>query len=109
MDIRHHTPQIGICGQISPDDIPALVKSGYRLLICNRPDGEEPGQPGFALIAAAARAAGIGALHLPVSGPADIAAQAPALAGALRNAPGPALLWCRSGARSSALCAAAGV
>ena len=37
-------------------------------MLCARPDNEEPGQPSFTVIAAAAKAAGLEAVHIPVSG-----------------------------------------
>lgn len=107
MDIQQHSPRLGICGQVELSDIPKIVRAGYRLVVCNRPDGEERGQPGFAEIAEAAQAAGLMALYLPVSGPSDFARQAPAMAEAMRTASGPVLAYCRSGARSSMLCTAA--
>ena len=107
MNIHTCGPQFDACGQIRLADIDAIAGKGYRLIICNRPDGEEPGQPAFAEIAAAARAHGIDARYLPIAGPGDIARQAPALSEIIRTEPGPVLAWCRSGARSTALYAAA--
>jgi sulfide:quinone oxidoreductase len=34
--------------QIFLDDIPVLAAAGIRLIVNNRPDGEEPGQPSSA-------------------------------------------------------------
>jgi len=34
-----------VCGQITPEDIDQAASAGVRLIINNRPDGEEPGQP----------------------------------------------------------------
>ena len=107
MNIQKLSPRLGICGQVELSDIPEIVRNGYRLLVCNRPDDEERGQPGFAEIAEAAQAAGLAALYLPVAGPSDFASQAPAMAEAMRTASGPVLAYCRSGARSSMLCTAA--
>ncbi|SFA43591.1 TIGR01244 family protein [Paracoccus halophilus] len=73
----------------------------HHLLVRNRPEGEERGQPSFAEIAKAARAAGSEVVHMPPAGPADLAPRAPAMAWALRTASGPVLACCRSGARSS--------
>ena len=41
---------------------------GFVLVINNRPDGEDPSQPSGATIEAAARAAGLDYLHVPVRG-----------------------------------------
>jgi uncharacterized protein (TIGR01244 family) len=90
--------------QIVPADLPALAAGGIRLVVNNRPDGEEPGQPSSARIAEAARAAGLDYRHIPIAGgfPAD---RIDAMADALER--GPALLFCRSGTRSTWLWALA--
>ncbi|HEX8572038.1 MAG TPA: TIGR01244 family sulfur transferase [Allosphingosinicella sp.] len=90
--------------QIFPADLPALAAAGIRLIVNNRPDGEEPGQPASAKIEAAARAAGLDYRHIPVSGGFP-AARVEALAEALDH--GPVLLFCRSGTRSAWLWALA--
>ena len=60
MKIVKLTDSVAVSAQISPEDIPQIAACGYRVLINNRPDGEEAGQPGGAALAAAARAAGAG-------------------------------------------------
>ena len=40
-------------------DVAALAASGFRSIICNRPDGEEAGQPPAATLAEAAAAHGL--------------------------------------------------
>jgi uncharacterized protein (TIGR01244 family) len=90
--------------QLTVADIDALAAQGVRLIVNNRPDGEEPGQPSSAEIEAAANAAGLGYVHIPVAGafpPARIEAMAQALE------QGPALAFCRSGTRSTFLWALA--
>jgi sulfide:quinone oxidoreductase len=101
MNPKPITSTLSVGGQITAADVKALADRGVRSIICNRPDGEEPGQPGFAEIAAAARAAGIEARHLPISGaPSDDAAAA--FGAALAEMPQPAFAYCRSGMRSVA-------
>jgi uncharacterized protein (TIGR01244 family) len=56
-----------VAGQIHPEDVGRAVEQGVTLIVNNRPDGEIPGQPPGAEIEAAARLAGIGYRHLPVS------------------------------------------
>jgi uncharacterized protein (TIGR01244 family) len=90
--------------QIVATDLAALAAAGIRLIVNNRPDGEEPGQPCSAEIEAAARSAGLGYLHIPIAGgfpPAQIEAMAQALE------QGPVLAFCRSGTRSTFLWALA--
>jgi uncharacterized protein (TIGR01244 family) len=90
--------------QIGSADIPAIAAAGIRLIVNNRPDGEDPGQPTSGEIEAAARAAGLGYCHIPVAGgfPAD---RIEAMAQALEH--GPLLAFCRSGTRSTWLWALA--
>jgi uncharacterized protein (TIGR01244 family) len=90
--------------QIGVADIPGLAAQGIRLIVNNRPDGEEPGQPASADIEAAARAAGLGYRHIPVAGgfPAN---RVEAMAEALEH--GPVLAFCRTGTRSTYLWALA--
>jgi len=89
--------------QIAPEDVAALAAAGFRSIVCNRPDGEEWGQPDFAEVAAAAEAAGLEAVHLPVIsgaiGPDDVTR----FAALLQRLPCPVLGYCRSGARCTTL------
>jgi uncharacterized protein (TIGR01244 family) len=90
--------------QLAVDDIDEAAASGIRLIVNNRPDGEEPGQPSSAEIEAAARAAGLDYRHIPVAAsftPQQIEAMAQALE------QGPVLAFCRSGTRSTFLWALA--
>ena len=87
-------------GQISPDDVPALKEQGVTLIINNRPDGEDVGQPEGEEIEAAATAAGIDYRHVPIArglGPSDIEAMREAINSA---GEGKLLAFCRSGNRS---------
>jgi len=59
---------LSVAGQISKDDIAAIAQAGFAVIINNRPDGEQPGQPTNAEIEAAARGAGADYLFLPVVG-----------------------------------------
>ncbi|WP_269843281.1 beta-lactamase hydrolase domain-containing protein, partial [Brevirhabdus pacifica] len=47
-----------VAPQIRPEQLPELKAEGIRAIICNRPDGEEAGQPTFAEIEQAAREQG---------------------------------------------------
>lgn len=90
--------------QITVGDVDEAAALGIRLIVNNRPDGEEPGQPSSDEIEAAARAAGLDYRHIPISGgfpPERVEAMAEALE------QGPVLAFCRSGARSTFLWALA--
>lgn len=89
--------------QIGPEDIIAAKALGVILIINNRPDGEEVGQPKGADIEAAAKAAGLGYTAIPVRGMAIGPAEIAALAAALSEQDGKVLAFCRSGTRSTVL------
>lgn len=102
MDIRPITPDFAASPQISVADVATAAAQGYRTLICNRPDGEEPGQPDWAAIEAAAKAAGMETFFLPVSNAVGLTMETvEGFEAALANAPKPVLAYCRSGTRST--------
>lgn len=96
---RPVVPGIAVAPQIQPEDAARAANDGYVLIVNNRPDDEEPGQPTSAQIEAAAKAAGLAYAHVPVRGM-PTAEQVDQVAAALAAAQGPALLFCRSGTRS---------
>ena len=88
-------------GQIGPDDVAALKEQGVTLIINNRPDGEDVGQPEGEDIEAAAQAAGIDYRHVPIArglGPSDIEAMREAINSVSE---GKLFAFCRSGNRSA--------
>jgi uncharacterized protein (TIGR01244 family) len=93
---------ISVAGQISPADVATAAAQGVRTIINNRPDGEQPGQPTAAEIEAAARAAGLDYVHIPIDHSGFSRDQVEAMTAALAL-PGPALAFCRSGTRSTNL------
>ena len=92
--------------QLRPADVAALPALGVTLIVNNRPDGEEAGQPAGAEIEAAARAAGIAYRHIPVAGGFNLD-DVLEMAEALAESEGRALLFCRTGTRSTFLWALA--
>ena len=98
-EFRHVTDQISVAPQIALEDLPRAAELGFKLVINNRPDGEEPGQPTGAEVEAAARAAGLDYVHIPVRG-GPTPDQVEANYRAVEAADGPVLAFCRSGTRS---------
>lgn len=95
-----------VAGQIGPGDVEAAAAAGVQLIVNNRPDDEEPGQPTSDEIARSAAQAGLGYRHIPIAGgfgPAEVEA----MAAALDAADGKVLAFCRSGTRSTWLWAMA--
>ncbi|MFP5448366.1 MAG: TIGR01244 family protein [Caulobacterales bacterium 32-67-6] len=96
---RRVTDQFSVSPQIAVGDVAQAARQGFALIINNRPDGEDPAQPDGAEIAAAARAAGLDYVAIPVRGGPD-AGQVQAQLDAIEEAKGPVLAYCRSGTRS---------
>ncbi len=103
MQIHPLAGALSVSPQIDVEDIAALAAQGFRAIVNNRPDGEEPGQPDNATLELAARAAGLDWRHIPVTGMPVAPATLREFSAALAELPGPLLAFCRSGTRSSAL------
>ena len=90
-----------VSGQIHPDDVLALKDLGVTLIVNNRPDNEDVGQPEGDDIEAAAKAAGIDYRHVPIArglGPSDVEAMREAMHSV---GDGKLFAFCRSGNRST--------
>jgi uncharacterized protein (TIGR01244 family) len=107
MMIRRVDDHISVSPQIAPGEIGDLAEAGFAMVINNRPDGEEHGQPSGAAICEAAQAAGLDYVAIPVTQAGFSSNQVDAMAGALARARGPVLAFCRSGTRSCNLWALA--
>lgn len=98
-EFRRVTPDFSVAGQIDAADVARAAELGFKTILGNRPDHEEPGQPLSAEIRAAAEAAGLTYRALPYKGqtPPNVVAETAML---LEEAPGPVLAYCRTGTRS---------
>jgi uncharacterized protein (TIGR01244 family) len=99
--IRQLDDRTLVSGQIAPHEVAGLAEQGVTILVNNRPDFEEPGQPLAAEIEEAAAQAGIAYRFVPIIrgiGPADVETMQQA-----RNdaGDGKMLAFCRSGKRSA--------
>ncbi|MFA6231144.1 MAG: TIGR01244 family sulfur transferase [Rhodanobacter sp.] len=103
MQLRPLSNDLSVATQIVIADIAALAAQGFRSVINNRPDGEEPGQPSSITLATAARQAGLEYRHIPVVPGQLQDAQVTAFADALADMPAPMLAFCRTGTRSTTL------
>jgi uncharacterized protein (TIGR01244 family) len=98
--------KVFVAGQLQPEDVAELASCSVTTIVNNRPDGEEEGQPSSAEIGAAAEAAGMRYLHLPIS--AEFSEEKVAAMGeALASAEGNVVIFCKSGTRSAYLWALA--
>ncbi len=109
MRLAEVSETFAVSPQIEPGDVPRLAEAGYRTVICNRPDGEEPGQPTVASVRTVAEASGIAFHHLPVSGGEFPAATIRSFAKIREEADGKVLAFCRTGTRSITLDALANI
>lgn len=101
---RKLTDQVYASPQIGVAEVADAVALGVKLIINNRPEDEEPGQTPGAEIEAAARAAGLAYVAIPVTHAGFSEPQVKAMAEALGNAgDGKVLAYCRSGTRSTLL------
>lgn len=100
------TDNVQVSPQITLDQIAAAKAEGVTVIINNRPDGEDPSAPQSAEIEAAAKAAGIDYVSIPVTHAGFSAPQVDAMIAALDKAEasgGKVLAYCRSGTRSTLL------
>ncbi len=90
-----------VSGQIVPSDVAGLQAQGVTMIVNNRPDGEDVGQPTSAEIESAARDLGMDYRHVPIArgmGPSDVEAMRSAIHAA---GDGKLFAFCRSGNRSA--------
>ena len=103
MSIFQLTESLSVAAQIAPQDVPNLAAQGFTVVVCNRPDGEVPGQATMDEIEVACNAADLIFVRYPVDamnfpGP-DIEGL-----GALFDDPGKSVLaYCRTGTRCANL------
>lgn len=104
LPIRSIRADFAVVGQLAPADLAAVAAQGFKTVINNRPDLEGgPAQPTSAQMHAAAQAAGLAYVYLPVVSGAYTPEQVQAMRMALDQADQPVLAFCRSGARSTQL------
>lgn len=99
--IKELDPSVMVSGQVAPHEVAGLAQQGITVLVNNRPDGEEAGQPLAVEIENAAAQAGIAYHFVPIIrgiGPADVEVMQQALCQAEG---GKLLAFCRSGMRSA--------
>jgi uncharacterized protein (TIGR01244 family) len=97
---RRVAPDFWVAPQLSPEDFAAAKAMGVRTVINNRPDGEAPGQLRSADAEAAARAAGLDYVFVPVPSGGMQPAHLQAFRQVVDRHEGPFLAYCRSGTRS---------
>ena len=99
--------RLWVSPQIEVADVATAAGMGVTLVINNRPEGESPDQTPGDEIAAAAAAAGLDYVAIPITHAGFSAPQVDAMRAALDGASGGILAYCRSGTRSTLLWALA--
>ena len=103
MDIRPIDERISVAPQITPADTAELASQGYKTLVANRPDNEEPGQPSMSALETAAREHGLKWVYMPVDSSNILDSDVDQFDDMIRNADTPVLAFCRSGTRCTVL------
>ncbi len=103
MDLRRITDDYSVAPQITVQDISAIAGSGFRSIMCNRPDGEDAGQAAYDEIARAAKEQGLEVRCVPIVSSGISPQDRKDFDTALRELPKPLLAYCRSGTRCTML------
>jgi len=105
-DFRKLSESVWVAPQITIDEVSEAKGVGVGIIVNNRPDGEDPSAPQSAEIEAAAKAAGLSYLAIPIGHSGFSEVQVDAMVEALEQGQG-MLAYCRSGTRSTLLWALA--
>ena len=103
MQPKRLTASLSVAAQISESDMATLAELGFRSVINNRPDGEEPHQPSNETLEGAAHRWGLAYRHIPVTSGHFEQHHIDEFHAALSSLPGPTLAFCRTGTRSTSL------
>ncbi|MDZ4102727.1 MAG: TIGR01244 family sulfur transferase [Hydrogenophaga sp.] len=94
---------LSVAGQISPADLMEIARAGFKSVICNRPDGESPGQFSYNDLVVVGSQASLTMAYLPVVSGRVTEEEGRAFGDLLNQMPTPVLAYCRSGLRSATL------
>ncbi|MGI9236643.1 MAG: TIGR01244 family sulfur transferase [Woeseiaceae bacterium] len=103
MAVYKLTETCSVAGQIAPSDVEIFRKSGFKTIVCNRPDDEDTGQPTAADVRAECDSHGVVFHHLPITNTGITAEMVRQFQTIVADSDGPVLAYCRSGQRSSVL------
>lgn len=102
------TPQFAVTSALSPEDFALAARLGFKAIVSNRPDGEEPGQLTAREEAVLAWRAGLQFRHVPAGKHETFTDDVvEGMADALAGLAGPVLAHCKTGTRSLIVWAAA--
>ncbi len=100
MDVRKINETISVAPQLTASDMAEAAKMGFKTIVNNRPDGEGgPGQPASKDVEAAAKAAGLDFIYMPVVSGQINEDNIADFKKVLAQAKAPVLAFCRTGTR----------
>jgi sulfide:quinone oxidoreductase len=108
MSIYRLSERCAVASQIQPADVATLAADGFTTIICNRPDGEDFGQPTADSIAAECETHDVTFHFIPIGRSGLTMDTVDNFRDAVAASKGPVLAYCRSGQRSSVIWQASG-
>lgn len=103
MELKRINDRVSVSPQIVPEDVAAIKAAGFVTIVNNRPDNEAPDQPSGAEIEAAASAAGLAYVAIPMGRDGVSPEMIEKTRAAFDDSDGPVFCYCRSGTRSATL------
>jgi sulfide:quinone oxidoreductase len=103
MNYARLSDNYSVAPQVQPADVEFFAREGFTTLICNRPDGEDAGQPSSATIRDACEQHGIEFHMIPMQGRMLSPETVEQFLDVMNSTSGPVLGYCRSGTRSAIL------
>lgn len=108
MSIYELSDTVAVTSQILPDNVADFADMGFTTIICNRPDGEDFGQPTASDIAEECATRNVTFHFIPVDRSGLTKEMVEEFRAAVEQSTGKVLAYCRSGQRSSVLWQASG-
>lgn len=103
MTIKKLSNNVAVSSQISVADLELIKNSGYKIIVCNRPDGESADQTDFSEIQEKARELGLKAIYQPVISGQIKEKDVEDFKQILSQSTAPLFAYCKSGNRCSIL------
>ncbi|WP_339779068.1 TIGR01244 family sulfur transferase [uncultured Thalassospira sp.] len=101
--MKRLSDDLTVSPQVPLEAIPAIADAGFKTIICNRPDQEDPDQPSFDEISAKAKECDLEAVFLPVVSGNVQDSDVDAFIAALATVRKPVFAYCRTGTRCTIL------
>ena len=101
MQMNQITPDYTVSPQITPNDVATIAAAGFKSIICNRPDAENPPHLHMSELRAAVESAGMHFFENPFPSPMMTLDHVQAQADLLATIEKPVFAYCASGTRCS--------